>query len=56
MYYLAKIFQAAGLTVLLIGFMANFPRLMSRMTLVLGLVLFGFGWIIQRYVVRGRRP
>ena len=56
MYYLAKIFQATGLTVILIGFLVNFPSLMSHASLLLGLCLFVLGWLIQQFMARRARP
>ena len=55
MYYLAKALQAAGLAVMLFGFVVNFPQLMSHTTLVFGLVLFGSGWAIQYFGIRNWR-
>ena len=52
MYYLAKIAQAAGLTVLLMGFLKNFPNLMSHNMLMLGVLLFAFGWIIENFLLK----
>lgn len=56
MYFLAKAFQAAGLTVILIGFIVNFPALMSHTALFIGLLLFALGWVLQRFLIRESRP
>lgn len=52
MYYLAKLAQASGLTVILVGYALSFPDLMSRKVLLLGIILFAFGWIIDRFLLR----
>jgi len=52
MYYLAKISQASGLTVISIGFIKAFPHLMDRKLLMIGLLLFGFGWMIQTFLLK----
>ncbi len=51
MYYVAKILQAAALSIILIDFLRNFPELMSRTVLVICVVMFTSGWIINRYFV-----
>lgn len=52
MYYLAKTLQAAGLTVLGIGFILRFPKLVDHKTLLCSLVAFGLGWIIERKIIK----
>ena len=52
MFYLGKLFQAAGLVVILIAFLKDFPQLMGYKELVVGIILFGMGWIIDRYLVK----
>jgi len=52
MYYLAKIAQAAGLTVIGIGFVAAFPKLMNTRILSVGVVLFISGWITERFLLK----
>ena len=52
MYYLAKFAQASGLTVISIGYVLSFPHLMSRRLLSLGIMLFVFGWIIERFLLK----
>ncbi len=49
-YYVGKLFQAAGLTVILIGFIKNFPDLMSHGVLGLGFLFFGMGWGINKFL------
>lgn len=52
MYYIAKIAQAAGLTIILIGFLKDFPRLMNPKVLLVGAIIFVFGWIIQQFMLK----
>ena len=52
MYYLAKIAQACGLVVILAGFLARFPNLMNTKILAMGLMIFLFGWIVQRFLLK----
>ncbi len=52
MYYIAKIAQAAGLTVILIGFLKSFPRLMNPKVFGIGALIFVFGWIIQQFMLK----
>ena len=52
MYYVAKMLQAAALSIILIDFLRNFPELMSRTVLIVCIALFTCGWIINRYFVR----
>lgn len=52
MYYIAKIAQATGLTVILIGFLKDFPRLMNPRIFGVGALIFVFGWIIQHFILR----
>jgi len=52
MYYLTKLIQATGLTIILIGFLYKFPALMSPKILLAGLVIFGSGWSIEKFILR----
>ena len=52
MYVLAKIFQAAGLAVMAIGFFKNYPKLMPHNILLVSAVFFIIGWIIQTYLLK----
>lgn len=51
MYYIGKLFQAAGLTIIFIGFLQRFPDLMSYNTLILGGTFFLVGWILNRVLL-----
>jgi len=52
MYYIAKFIQAAGLTLILVSFLNNFPKLMDYKILILGIIVFIFGWIVQRFMLK----
>ena len=52
MYYIAKIAQATGLTVILIGFLKGFPKLMSPKIFGIGALIFVFGWIVQQFMLK----
>ena len=52
MFYIAKIAQLIGLTVLGIDFVRHFPHLMNMKVLASGVLLFIFGWIIQRFLLK----
>lgn len=52
MYLLAKCAQAAGLTIILIDFLRNFPNLMSRTILCVGIGVFFFGWSINKFLLK----
>ena len=52
MYYIAKIAQATGLTVILVGFLKDFPRLMNPGIFGTGAVIFMLGWIVERFMLK----
>ena len=52
MYYIAKIAQAAGLTIILIGFIKSIPNLMNPRIFGVGILLFIFGWIITQFMLK----
>ena len=52
MYYIAKILQACGLAIILIGFLREFPELMSHRSLVIGLLIFIGGWMTDRFLLK----
>ena len=52
LYYLGKLFQAAGMTIIGIDFFRNFPALMSQKVLGLGIAIFAVGWVINRFLLR----
>ena len=40
------------LIVIVIGFIVKFPGLMDPTLLIIGIVCFGAGWIIERYTLQ----
>ena len=52
MFYLAKLAQAAGLTIIGIGFFTAFPKLMNPKLFAMGGMLFVFGWIVERFLLK----
>ncbi len=52
MYYLAKMLQIGGMTIILIDFLRHFPELMSRLVLCIGVGLFVTGWAINKFLLR----
>jgi hypothetical protein len=52
MYYVGKILQAGGLTILCIGYMIRFPKLVDYKTFGISLLLFVTGWVITQYLVK----
>ena len=52
MYFVAKLIQATGLTVIMIDFLRKIPDLMSPKILGIGVLIFGIGWLMQRGVVQ----
>ena len=52
MYWVAKIFQAAGLGVMAIWFVKYVPNLMPHNIFLLSLAFFAAGWVIQRVCLK----
>ena len=52
MYYLAKIAQAGGLTVIMIGFLKSLPNLIDKNIFIIGAILFGLGWVIETFFLQ----
>jgi len=52
MYYLIKLIQATGLTLILIGFIKNFPELMDFKIFLIGIILFLSGWAANKFMVK----
>ena len=51
MYYLIKLIQAAGLTLILFAFIRNFPELMDVKILGVGILIFALGWTLQKLLL-----
>ena len=54
MYYIAKIAQATGLTIVLTGFISRFPALINMKVFWTGTMIFLSGWIIQRFMLKNK--
>ncbi len=52
MYYLAKIAQATGLTIILVEYIRKFPNLMSPRIFGVGILVFVFGWVINQFLLK----
>ena len=52
MVVIVKGLQAAGLAIILIGFVQRFPQLMNPKLFLLGLGVFMMGWLINRFYNR----
>lgn len=52
MFYIAKILQAAGMGVILIDFARRFPNLMSHQVLMIGILIFLAGWIVEKFLLK----
>tara|TARA_A100001388_G_C28450641_1_gene348467 strand:+ start:340 stop:498 length:159 start_codon:yes stop_codon:yes gene_type:complete len=51
MYYAAKALELLGMTIIGVGFILKFPGLMSPKLLLAGLICFGSGWLIEKYIL-----
>ena len=52
MYWAAKIFQAAGLGIMVLGFIRHFPNMMPGRVLLLSIAFFAVGWAIQAMMLK----
>ena len=52
MYYGAKGLELLGITMIGIGFIIKFPRLMDPKFLLAGVVFFVVGWVIEKYILQ----
>tara|TARA_Y100001970_G_scaffold229002_1_gene283938 strand:- start:1618 stop:1776 length:159 start_codon:yes stop_codon:yes gene_type:complete len=52
MYYAAKGLELLGMFMLAVGFVVKFPKLMDPKLLFAGIVLFGSGWAIEKYILK----
>ena len=48
MHFIVKFIQAAGLAIILIGFIQRFPKVMNPKIFLLGLGVFMVGWLLNR--------
>lgn len=49
LFYLAKIIEGLGITIIAAGFLVSFPELMSMQYFMFGLGIFLVGWLIERF-------
>ena len=52
MYWAAKGLQAAGMVIILLGFIRRFPDVMDRPALAAGVLVFICGWVIDRFMLK----
>ena len=50
MVFIVKLTQAAGLAIILIGFIQKFPKVMSPKIFLLGLGVFMAGWLLNHFL------
>ena len=51
MYYAAKGLELLGMTMIGIGFIIKFPKLMDPKLLFAGIICFVSGWAIEKYIL-----
>ena len=52
LFYLSKVVQASGLLAIAIGFVTKFPQVMDVKLWGVGLLIFIFGWGLERYFLK----
>ena len=52
MYYAAKGLELLGIFMIAVGFIVKFPKLMDPKLLLSGLICFGSGWLIEKYILK----
>tara|TARA_Y100001970_G_C13875528_1_gene671206 strand:- start:392 stop:550 length:159 start_codon:yes stop_codon:yes gene_type:complete len=52
MYYAAKALELLGMFMIAVGFVVKFPGLMDPKLLLGGSILFGAGWVIEKYILK----
>jgi len=48
-FTIAKILEALGLGVVVVGFLLKFPQLMDFKLFLSGIIVFILGWLLERY-------
>tara|TARA_B100000214_G_C23435117_1_gene386605 strand:+ start:100 stop:258 length:159 start_codon:yes stop_codon:yes gene_type:complete len=51
MYYAAKGLELLGMFMIAVGFIIKFPKLMNPKLLLAGIICFGAGWLIEKYIL-----
>ena len=52
MYYAAKGLDLLGMVMIGIRFIIKFPALMAPKMLLAGVICFGAGWVIEKYILK----
>ena len=52
LFYLSKVVLASGLLAIAIGFVTKFPQVMDVKLWGVGLLIFIFGWGLERYFLK----
>ena len=51
MYYVAKALELLGMFIIAVGFIINYPGRMDPKLLLSGIICFGSGWVIEKYIL-----
>ena len=51
MYYVAKALELLGMFIIAVGFIIKYPGLMDTKLLLSGIICFGSGWVIEKYIL-----
>jgi|TARA_B100000959_G_scaffold16302_1_gene15951 hypothetical protein len=51
-YHAAKALELLGMFMIAVGFVVKFPKLMDPRLLLAGIICFGSGWIIEKYILK----
>ena len=51
MYYVAKALELLGMFIIAVGFIIKYPSLMDPNLLLSGIICFGSGWVIEKYIL-----
>jgi len=49
MFYISKVLQLIGISIIGIGFISQFPNLLDYNLLGIGMLFFIMGWIVQKF-------
>jgi len=51
LYYAAKSLELLGIFIIAVGFIIKYPGLMDPKLLLAGIICFGSGWVIEKYIL-----
>ena len=51
MYYVAKALELLGMFIIAVGFIIKYPGLMDPKLPLSGIICFGSGWVIEKYIL-----